>query len=425
MAFGSRPFPPETPLFPNAKRVLDYLKDFASHFSLCPHIKFSVSVTSVTCTSKLNHRWLVQTSTNESYYFDLILVCNGHYRIPRFPSVPGLSDWKDAQKVLHSVYYRRPLPLYKTKTLLIVGHGPSGVDLSYDLNGYASKVIFSGSGFKTCIDPNGLHLRPRLVSFGSPSTGTVTFADGSVDDGIDYCILATGYNLDVPFLQPPLIRHEYPGPIPPLPKDLYSSSYSVFALAQHLWPLQTHFPPETIAFLGLLYRVVPFPLMEAQARAALRAFGTYEKGIENGSRTGGIDAQAEAVDIVTRWEKLKAEEGDELTVVKVWHKFEENEQFDYRDHLSSFAEKDTLSQHENQCPTGQSEAVRSQEWEKYGYHHRLILRTTWIKIEKDGEAEKWLKGVGKSGVDDWADLMHRIVEYGQELAGQGEEGSKL
>jgi len=165
--------------------------------------------------------------------------------------------------------------------------------------------------------------------------------------------------------------------------------------------------------------------MEAQARAALRAFGTYEKGIENGSRTRGIDAQAEAVDIVTRWEKLKAEEGDELTVVKVWHKFEENEQFDYRDHLSSFAEKDTLSQHENQCPTGQSEAVRSQEWEKYGYHHRLILRTTWIKIEKDGEAEKWLKGVGKSGVDDWADLMHRIVEYGQELAGQGEEGSKL
>jgi len=277
MAFSSRSFPPETPLFPNAERVLDYLKDFASHFSLLPHIKFSVSVTSVTCTPELNRRWLVHTSNNESYYFDLILVCNGHYRIPRFPSVPGLSDWKDAQKVSHSVYYRRPLPLYRNKTLLIVGHGPSGVDLSCDLNGYASKVIFSGSGFKTCIDPKGLHLRPSLVSFDSPSTGTVTFADGTVDDGIDYCILATGYILDVPFLQPPLIRHEYPRPIPPLPKDLHNTSYSIFALARHLWPLQTCFPPETIAFLGLLYRVAPFPLMEVQACAALRAFETYEK----------------------------------------------------------------------------------------------------------------------------------------------------
>lgn len=121
---------------------------------------------------------------------------------------------------------------------------------------------------------------------------------------------------------------------------------------------------------------------------------------------------------------MKAEEGDESTVFKVWHKFEETEQFDYRDHLSFFAETDPLSQHEDQCPTGKSEAVRSQEWEKYGYHHKSILRTTWMKIEKDGEAGKWLKGVGKDGIGDWVNLMHRIVEYGEELARQ-DEGGKL
>ena len=421
MAFGSHPFPPETPLFPDAERVLDYLKDFASHFSLRPHIKFFARVTSITYAPKLNRHWLVQTSTNESYYFDLIMVCNGHYRVPRFPSVSGLSDWQDARKVLHSVYYRRPLPVYKKKTLLIVGHGPSGYDLSYYLNGYASKVIFSGSSFETCIDPNGLHLRPCIVSFGSPSTGTVTFADGTVDDGVDYCILATGYSLDIPFLQPPLIRHEYPAPMPSLPKDVYNSSYSVFALAQHLWPLQTHFPPETMAFLGLLFRVAPFPLMEVQARATLRAFETYARGLESNNGTRGIDEQAEAVEIAARWEKLKAKEGDESTVIKVWHRFEETEQFDYRDHLSSFAETDQLSQHEKQGPAGQNEVIRSQEWEKYGYHHKVILRSTWVKIEKDGEAEKWLKDVGANGIYDWINLMHRIVAYGQELARREEE----
>ncbi len=120
MAFGSHPFPPETPLFPDAERVLDYLKDFASHFSLRPHIKFFARVTSITYAPKLNRHWLVQTSTNESYYFDLIMVCNGHYRVPRFPSVSGLSDWQDARKVLHSVYYRRPLPVYKKRPFLLL-----------------------------------------------------------------------------------------------------------------------------------------------------------------------------------------------------------------------------------------------------------------------------------------------------------------
>ncbi|KAF5356768.1 hypothetical protein D9756_006538 [Leucocoprinus leucothites] len=423
MAFTSRLFPPETPLFPVADRVLDYLKDFAVHFALRPHIKFSTRVSSITYTPDRTRRWLVQTSTNESYHFDLIMVCNGHYRIPRYPSVPGLSEWLEAQKTSHSVYYRHPLPIYKAKTLLIVGYGPSGRDLARDLNGYASKVIVSASEFETSIDPDGLHLRPRLVSFGSPSTGTVTFADGKVDDGIDYCILATGYKFDFSFLQPPLMRHECPDPIPPLPKDLYNSSYSVFALAQHLWPLQTHYPPETMTFLGLLFRVSPFPLIETQARAALRAFDTYEKGLESGGGTRGIDERSEAVDIVTRWENLKAKRGNETSVIKDWHRFEEPEQFDYRDHLSIFAEADPVGSssgsnakhQESTSSPSQNEPIRSQEWEKYGYYHKDILRNTWVKIEQDGEAEKWLKSVGNNGIDDWVDLMHRVVAYGKEL----------
>ncbi|KAJ3561835.1 hypothetical protein NP233_g9948 [Leucocoprinus birnbaumii] len=415
MAFRSHLFPPETPLFPTAEKVLNYLKDFTSHFSLRPHIKFSTRVTSVSYTPERTRRWLVQTSTTESYFFDLIMVCNGHYRIPRYPSLPGLSEWQEANKISHSVYYRHPLPVYRGKTLLVVGYGPSGRDLTRDLNGYASKVIFSGSDFETSIDPDGLHLRPRLVSFGSPATGTATFADGTVDEGIDYCILATGYILDFGFLQPPLMQHEYPAPIPPLPRDLYNSSYSVFALAQHLWPLQSHYPPETMTFLGLLVRVSPFPLIEAQARATLRAFDTYEKGLANRTGMRGIDEQTEAVDIMTRWEKLKAQRG-EANVVKFWHRFDEPEQFDYRDHLSLFAETN---------PDGtpsRTEPIRSEDWEKYGYNRKDILRRTWVKIEADGEAEKWLKGVGKNGTDDWVDLMRRVVAYGEELEKREEEG---
>jgi hypothetical protein len=443
MAYTSLLFPPETPLFPVAEKVLDYLKDFTSHFSLRSHIKFSTKVISVTYTPDQTCRWLVQTSTNESYYFDLIMVCNGHFSIPRYPSVPGLSEWQEANRVSHAIYYRHPLPLYKDKTLLIVGSGPSGKDLAQDLHGYASKVIFSGADFETSIDPSGIYFRPRLISFDSASTGIVTFADGTVDEGIDYCILATGYKLDYPFLQPPLMQHEYPALIPPLPKDLYNSSYSVFALARNLWPLQTHFPPETMVFPDLLVRVSPFPLIETQARAALRAFDTYETGIESGTGMRGIDEQTEAVDIMARWEmlreKLQAKSFGEDKVVKIWQRFEEPEQFEYRDQMSTFVETDPLASSScqddkpgNHAPalrpdtTAHPEGhIRCQEWEKYGYAHRGLLRRTWVKIEKSGEAEKWLKDVGKNGVDDWADLMHRVVAYGEELERSEEESAKL
>jgi hypothetical protein len=324
-------------------------------------------------------------------------------------------------KISHSVYYRHPLPIYKNKTLLIVGAGPSGRDLVLDLIGYAAKIIFSGasSDFITSPDASGIDLRPQLVSLGPPTTGTATFADGTVDEGIDYCILATGYIFDFPFLQPPLITNSYPAPIPPLPKGLHNSSYGVFPLARQLWPLQTLYPPESIAFLGLLVRVSPFPLIETQARAVLRAFDTFEKCVESGDGQRGIDVQASAVDVVTRWEKLKTRPRIEGRMVQWWHRFDGDEQWDYRDDLSIFAETDPLKSQDasNQDidPDVPSETIRVQEWEKYAYSQKQVLRRTWVKIEESGEAEKWLKDVGKTGIDDWVNLMNRVIAYGSEL----------
>jgi hypothetical protein len=108
-------------------------------------------------------------------------------------------------KAVHSAYYRRPLPAYKDKTLLIVGSGLSGHDLAGDLNGYASKVVLAVSNLQTPVDLTGVHFRLCLVSFRSPEARTATFADGTVEEGIEYCILATGNMFDFPFLQPPLM----------------------------------------------------------------------------------------------------------------------------------------------------------------------------------------------------------------------------
>jgi hypothetical protein len=402
MGYRAFLFPPETPLFPKAAVVHQYLKDFASHFSLRPHIKFSTSVTSVRYTPEQSRRWLVETSAGDSYHFDLIMVCTGRYRFPSYPSIPGISDWRHANKASHSAYYRHPLPAHKGKTILVVGTGPSGADLAQDLDEYGCKVILSGSGSSFAVTfPCSIQRRSRLASLGSLSEGVATYADGTVDKGVDYCFLATGYKLDFhPFLQPPLIHYTYPKPIPPLPSKLHNTPYSLFPLARHLWPLQNEYPLETIVFLGLIIKLSPFPVFEIQARAVLHAFHVFDSGITDGTGARGIDLQAEAADIVTRWEKLKKTfNNNENDVIKYWHWFEELEQFTYRDHLASFIQPDS---------------PRVEEWEYEAYRKKLTLRAAWVKIEKSGQAYRWLKGVGKGGLNDWIAFMKKVIEYGEQ-----------
>ncbi|KAG2061621.1 hypothetical protein BDR06DRAFT_1042012 [Suillus hirtellus] len=54
---------------------------------------------------------------------------------------------------------------------------------------------------------------------------------------------------------------------PLLPSKLFNSTCHMFPFAKHLFLLQSLYPISSITFMGLLIRVTPFPLMEAQAHA--------------------------------------------------------------------------------------------------------------------------------------------------------------
>jgi hypothetical protein len=147
--------------------------------------------------------------------------------------------------------------------------------------------------------------------------------------------------------------------------------------------------------------LAPFPVFEAQARAVLHAFNVFDSGIEDGRGTRGIDKQAEAAGIFTRWEILKKKfNGNERDVIKFWHRFEEQEQFTYRDYLAGFV---------------QTDPSRVERWEYDAFRNKILLRITWVKIEKSGQADKWLQGVGKGGLNDWIALIKKVIEYGEEL----------
>ena len=374
MGFTDFLFPASTPLYPPAATVLTYLESYTDHFNLRPHIHFNTSVINaeytlneVSPSGKKVYAWNVLTQSVDSekqinhFKFDWLLVCNGHYSVPLYPSIPGLSTWVESGKVSHSISYRNPsqLPLPSSAKVLVIGGGPSGQDIAADLlsSPLISQVIHSTSSPSTIADVNPrLINRPRLSQFLTDSS-TVQFCDSSIESSISYCILATGFKSSFPFLSNHL-RTSIPHPIPPLPDTLYNTSYGVFPLSRYLFPLSGTAHKPNIAFLGLSKSAAPLPLTQIQARAALTLFETLDQDPENSK----IDWTQESLDILTRYEKLKLkvlqttsgnlnsqddDDDDEIPsetplsleekIAKKWYQFEEKmEQFEYRNSLVEF-----------------------------------------------------------------------------------------
>ena len=87
----------------------------------------------------------------------------------------------------------------------------------------------------------------------------------------------------------------------------------------------------------------------------------------------------------------------EAHIAAAWHVFAPQMQFDYRDELHALIG----------C------AARVPSWVREFYDARDVLRAEWRELERAGEAEEWVRGVGKGGVDEWVALMRRVLEHAQ------------
>ncbi|PPQ87658.1 hypothetical protein CVT25_011496 [Psilocybe cyanescens] len=516
MAFSSFPFPPSTLLFPPAHTVQTYIEAYADAFTLRPHIRFNTRVAAV----EWRHpHWHVRVDDDaKSYTFSLLLVCNGHHNTPRMPSVPGLDAWLSPSpahplpRASHSITYRNPsslvlpLPLAQS-SILVIGGGPSGLDISDELLPLAKRVFLSTSTGAPPTPPSKCIIKPRTTLFSSSSStsaSTVHFADGTTEH-IDYCILATGYAVSFPFfpsssttndsgqdfsLSSSLIPSTSPLPLPT--HSLTNTSYALFPLARHLFGLpecgfapstsnpnpELHIlpPPTSIAFPGLLVRVAPLPVVEAQARAALAVFRAASTPNSNANAylAGNtaitdtqphhpqIDWQHESYLIQTRHAVLTAKFHDSLPkspspcqsqspiqpsmttntdtnisntpishentlalqnfLSHEWDHFDPLEQFAYRDALDDLVASLSLSPSPPPPPppthTHTSTSTRTRPWEPRIHIHTLALRRAWRLLEARGEADAWVRGVGsgesgKTAEEEWVDLMWRVLEWGE------------
>lgn len=258
MGFPDFPVPESEKSYLPAKEMLAFLQLYSDKHGVTKHIKFSHHVQMVKPKAgPSGELWDVTfknltTEVMETREYDFIFVCNGHYNTPFIPKIPGLKEFEG--DVMHSHDYRIP-QIFADKCVLVVGAGPSGMDIALEITNVTQKVILSHhlKELKSTF-PENLIQKPDVVKLDG---NKAIFADGSVDE-VDVVFLCTGYLYNFPFL------HES--------CDIVVEDNCVEPLYKHV--VNIHHP--TMCFIGVPYYVCAFSMFDLQVRFYVRSMnGTF------------------------------------------------------------------------------------------------------------------------------------------------------
>ncbi|KAL0324441.1 UNVERIFIED_CONTAM: Flavin-containing monooxygenase FMO GS-OX-like 5 [Sesamum calycinum] len=239
--------------FPGHGEVLEYLRDFAEEFRLGELVRFGSEVWHVGLVE--DRKWMVRSrkrsgseGNKDDEVYDAVVVCNGHYTEPRIAEIPGIEVWPGKQ--IHSHNYRVPDPFHD-QIVVVIGSAASADDISRDISKVAKEVHITSRSIETgrlgkLSGHDNIWLHSMINSV--HKDGKVAFQDGTqvCADVILHC---TGYKFHFPFLETNGIVSVDDNRVGPLYKHIFPP-----ALAPWL------------SFIGLPWKVVPFPLFEFQSK---------------------------------------------------------------------------------------------------------------------------------------------------------------
>ncbi len=141
LPFSDFPLPQTAPDYPHRSEVLQYLREYASHFRLHRLIRLNTVVESVEPAAQ--DRWTVRARrgaqvTTET--FDGVVVCSGRDHFPQLRQLPGADTF--AGQLLHSSRYKGT-EAFAGSRVVVAGVGSSGVDIATELSQVAQQVLLS------------------------------------------------------------------------------------------------------------------------------------------------------------------------------------------------------------------------------------------------------------------------------------------
>ncbi|PFH62094.1 hypothetical protein XA68_15185 [Ophiocordyceps unilateralis] len=257
MQFSDEPFPSSCCVFPSLEDIRASVRRYGREVRHL--VRFGQQVTRLELLQEQGRdRWHLRardllSGETADYVFDAVVVASGHYSLPFIPDIKNITDFHRAHPtvVTHSKHYRSPKS-FLDKKVIVVGNGPSGIDIAAQINAVSKvKTLLS---VKAATSPEtlaciGCDEAPEIVEFLIDQRG-VRFKDGSVEINVDSVVFCTGYLFSYPFLAD-------------LQAKLITNGRGVHGLYKHLFTIQH----PTLVFLALPMRSVPWPMSECQAAA--------------------------------------------------------------------------------------------------------------------------------------------------------------
>lgn len=278
MGYPDFPIPKQEKSYIPAEDMLKFLTSYADTFGVTNTVNFYHHVIRI---RPYKGKWEIivkdlRKDVVKTEFFDYVVICNGHYHTPAYANFEGIENFRG--RSVHSHDYRDASP-FKNETVLVIGAGPSGMDLAHEVSKVADKVILSHhlpEKPKTVFKDNVIQ-KPDPV--GIRDGNYVEFSDGTQE----YCnviLHCVGYKYSFPFLSVDCgiaVDENY---VNPLYKHCISIKYP------------------TMAFIGLPFYVCASQMMDLQTRFVFTYFSGRKELPSKVEMQADTDAEMEQ-----RWSK--------------------------------------------------------------------------------------------------------------------------
>jgi len=180
--------------------------------------------------------------------YDGVVVCSGHYSKPFYPDIKDIECFKG--EIIHSHLYRDP-EKYADKTVVVMGYGPSAMDIVCELGNVCCKVYFCKRETTSPFFTDATNYPANVVHSTNvkeiTANGDIKFECGT-QISADVLLLCTGYAYDYPYLTSDcqIILKEDCHVVTPLYKHIFNIKFP------------------SLSFVGLTYHVTPAPTFHQQ-----------------------------------------------------------------------------------------------------------------------------------------------------------------
>ncbi|KAH7101288.1 FAD/NAD(P)-binding domain-containing protein [Auriculariales sp. MPI-PUGE-AT-0066] len=249
-------FEPETPLLAPRDAVWRYWQTVYNDIELPAGttVKLQHAVTRATWVgSGLGGEWhlnVLNLSSGDvaTKVFDHLIAAPGPNHVPHIPTFVAQDQWleRDSRRVIMHAMWYRDQKVFQNRIVLILGGGPSGLDLARHSSWSAQKVFWSR---QESVGGSHLYDSPKGVE----SVPTLHLINGTALPEVDFVILATGYEVTFPFLQEGGLLDEVERDIGLQPDDhLTTNSRYVRPLYESTLSLDPRYPLGSLFFVGIL-----------------------------------------------------------------------------------------------------------------------------------------------------------------------------